>query len=132
MRWLALILGCALLAGCGSEGDGSDGDQVGFCRQLDRLSQNDPFLALGDTATAAEVEQAFAALVTRSDELVTLAPPDVRGAAADFHESAAALDSLLEDSGYLPAGVDARAYRDQQLQYAEASRLLLRYLEAEC
>jgi hypothetical protein len=133
VRWIRVVVGVVVLglAGCGDDGPG-EGDQAAFCARLDRLTGNDPFLAFGDTATAAEIEQAFAALVARADELVDVAPPEPRGAALDFAEAAAALDELLAQSGYDGTAVQPAAYRDEQLAYAAASDRLLRYLDTSC
>jgi hypothetical protein len=133
VRWIRVVLGVVVLglAGCGDDGPGA-GDQTAFCARLDRLTSNDPFLAFGDTATAADIEQAFAALVARADELVEVAPPEPRGAALDFAEAAAALDELLAEAGYDGTAVNPSSYRDEQLAYAAASDRLLRYLDTSC
>lgn len=119
-----------MLGACGD--DDSDGDPAAFCSHLDRLSRNDPFQALGDEASAADIETAFGALVDRAEELLELAPPEARAAARDFAESAAALAGLLEEAGYDGTDVDARAYREQQVTYTEAATRLERHLESEC
>lgn len=130
MRRLGTLAVALLLAGCG--GDGGTVDAAAFCDRLDRLTQNDPFLAFGDTATPAEIEQAFGALVERAGELLEAAPDEARGAARDYAEAASALDSLMAGAGYDGALVDARAYRAEQLTYSEAADRLLRYLDAQC
>jgi hypothetical protein len=129
MRRLAILV-VIVLAACGSGSD--DGDQARYCERLDRLTGNDPFLAFGDTATAAEIEEAFGALVDRAEALVDVAPPDVRAATRDYADAAAALDGLLADAGYDGADVDATAYRKEQTAYVEAAQRLERYLESEC
>ena len=133
MRWgRSVVVGLlVVLAACGGGGD-DDGDEATFCTRLDRLTDNDPFRAFGATATAAEIEQAFTALVERADELVDVAPPEARGAADDFATSAAAMRDVLAEAGFDGATVDTRAYRDAQLTYAEASTRLLRYLDTTC
>jgi hypothetical protein len=137
VRWIRVVVGVVVavtatgLAGCGDD-QPADGDPVAFCERLDRLTTNDPFLAFGDVATAADIEAAFSALVARADELVEVAPPEPRGAALDFAEAAAALDSLMAGAAYDSAALDARAYRDEQLAYAAASDRLLRYFESSC
>lgn len=128
---VALVLAAAVLGGCGDSG-GGDGDAARFCQRLDRLTANDPFRAFGDTASAADVEAAFAALLERADALLEVAPPEARPAARDYVEAAAALDSLLAGVGYSGLDVDARAYQEEQLAYVEAARRLERYLESEC
>jgi hypothetical protein len=130
-RMVALVLLSALLGGCGDGGAG-DGDAARFCLRLDRLMANDPFRAFGDTATPAEVETAFAALLERADGLVEVAPADARPAAQDYLEAATALDSLLAGAAYVGADVDVPAYQDEQVAYADAARRLERYLEATC
>ncbi len=130
-RLAALSLAAALLAGCGDDGPG-DGDAALFCDRLDRLTSNDPFAAFGDTASARDIETAFAALVARADELVDVAPPDVRAAAGDYADAAHALDAMLADAGYEPDVADPGAYRDEQTAYTEAAVRLERYLESEC
>ncbi len=130
-RLAALLLVAAVVGGCGSDDEG-DGDAALFCQRLERLTANDPFRAFGDTATAADVEAAFAALLERAGALVEVAPPDARPAARDYSEAAAALDSLLAGAAYAGPDVDARAYREQQVAYADAARRLERYLESEC
>lgn len=134
MRRLAVLLAVIVLTGatgCGDGGSG-DGDQVLFCERLDRLTRNDPFQAFGDRASAADIEVAFRALVARADELVEVAPPQVRAAARDYADAARALDSLLAGTAYEPTGVDSRAYRSEQVAYTEAASRLQRYLDAEC
>jgi len=137
MRRLAVILAVILvvivvLAGCAGGDDDADGDAAAFCDRLDRLTDNDPFLAFGDTATPDEIEQAYAALVERTEELLDVAPEEARAAARTYAESAAALDALMADAGYDGTAVDARAYRNEELAYADASNLLLRYLDTQC
>jgi hypothetical protein len=118
-------------AACGGGGDG-DGDPAAFCDRLDRLTRNDPFLAFGDTATPGEIEQGFAALADRADELVDVAPPEARGATRDLADAVDDMASLMDAAGFDGEALDARAYRDAQVTYAEASDRLLRYLDAEC
>ena len=133
MRRLAVLVlaSATALAGCGG-GSASDGDQARFCERLDRLTRNDPFLAFGDTASPEDIEVAFAALIARADALVEVAPAAARPAARDYAAAAKALDSLLAGAAYRGAQVDAAAYRDEQLAYAEASQRLERYLDSEC
>lgn len=130
-RLVALSLAAAVLAGCGDDGPG-EGDAALFCERLDRLTTNDPFAAFGDTASARDIETAFAALLARADELVDVAPPDVRAAAGDYADAARALDAMLDEAGYLPSVVDPGAYRNEQTAYTEAAARLERYLESEC
>jgi hypothetical protein len=118
-------------AACGGRGD-DGGDPAAFCDRLDRLTRNDPFLAFGDTATPAEIEQAFAALVDRADELVDVAPPEARGAARDLAEATDEMESLMDAAGFEGGDLDARAYREAQVTYTEASDRLLRFLDTEC
>jgi hypothetical protein len=127
---IVVLLGTVVLTACGGGSD--EGDKALFCERLDRLTNNDPFLAFGDQASADEIELAFSALIDRAGELVEVAPPEPRGAARDYAEAAAALDDLLAAAGYAPTGVDERAYRDQQTAYVEAAQRLERYLTAEC
>jgi hypothetical protein len=130
MRRLGILAVVGVLAACG---DGAPApDPAAFCERLDRLTEHDPFLAFGDTATSGEIELAFDALVERADELVDSAPDEARGAARDYAEAARALDGLLDDAGYDGAAVDSRAYRAEQLKYSEAADRLLRYLGTEC
>jgi hypothetical protein len=125
-----LLAAVALLAACG--GDEPAADQATFCRRLDRLTGNDPFLAFGDTAAPAEIAEAFAALVERADELADVAPEDVRPAARAYADATRNLDELMADAGYDGARLDARAYRDEQEAYASAADRLLNYLATEC
>lgn len=132
MRCLrSVVLAVVLVAACGGDG-GDRSDPAAFCDRLDRLTENDPFLAFGDTATAAQIEQAFAALVDRADELVDVAPSEARGAARDLADAVDEMASLMDDAAYDGTAVDARAYRNAQIGYAEAADRLLRYLDAEC
>ena len=132
MRRLAvLVLATTVLAGCGDDGSG-DGDQARFCERLDRLTSNDPFLAFGDTASPDDIETAFRALIDRAEALVDVAPPAARAAAEEYADAATALDSLLAGAAYVGADVDAAAYGEEQVVYAEAAQRLERYLEAEC
>jgi hypothetical protein len=135
-RQLAALVGATLLASAallGACGDGgSAGDPARFCERLDRLTRNDPFLAFGETADAGDIEVAFGALVDRAGELLDVAPPEARGAAQDYADAVEALDSLLAGAAYSPTEVDARAYRNEQVAYAEAAQRLERYLDAEC
>lgn len=130
MRRLAILALVGGLAACGRGGDAAD--PQAFCDRLDRLTTNDPFLAFGDTATAAEIEEAFAALVARADELVDVAPPEARAAAGDYADATRALDELMAAGSYDGTAVDDRAYRAEQLAYADAADRLLRYLDTEC
>ena len=129
MRVVAVAL-VLVLAACGD--DGPSADPAAFCRRLDRLTTNDPFLAFGATASPAEIEQGFEALVTRARELADVAPEEVRPAAEAYRDAAAAMEALMADAGYDGARLDARAYRDEEVAYTEAADRLLRYLEAEC
>lgn len=122
-----MVLGTACSAGHDDEGD-----QPLFCQRLDRLTRNDPFLGFGDVASADDIEVAFAALTRRADELVDVAPPEARAAARDYAEAAAGLDALLTQADYDPSQVDVRAYRNEQVSYAQAADRLERYLKAEC
>ncbi len=131
--WRSGIVAVAVslvVVGCGDSGDGAD--PARFCEQHDRHTENDPFRAFGDTATASEIEEAFAALVERVDALADVAPDEVEGAARDLAESVTVMDEEMAEAGYAPDGLDARAYRDAQVAYAEASDRLLRHLDAEC
>jgi hypothetical protein len=130
MRRAAAALLVAALVGCG--GDGPSADPGAFCRRLDRLTGNDPFLAFGPTASPSEIDQGFEALVARADELVDVAPEEVRPAAERYRDAAVAMDELMADAGYDGARLDARAYRDEEVAYTEAADRLLRYLESEC
>jgi hypothetical protein len=130
VRRLAILGVVALLAGCGD--DGPEPDQAAFCERLGRLTENDPFLAFGDTATPAEIEEGFEALVTRADELLEVAPEDVRPATRRYRDAAVAMDELMAEAGYDGARLDARDYREEEVTYTEAADLLLRYLEVEC
>jgi hypothetical protein len=130
MRVVAVVVIALLLSGCGDEEPSAD--SVLFCERLGRLTENDPFLAFGDTATPNEIAEAFEALVARADELAEVAPEAVRPAAETYAESARAMDALMEDAGYDGANLDARAYRDEQETYTEAADRLLNHLEAEC
>jgi hypothetical protein len=129
MRVLVVLVAVLLLAACNDE---PSADAGLFCDRLGRLTENDPFLAFGDTATPSEIAEAFDALVERADELAEVAPDDIRPAAEDYAEAATAMDDLMAEAGYDGARLDDRAYRDQQEAYAEASDRLLNHLEAEC
>ena len=131
-RGLLLAAACTSLlatAGCGD--DGGDGDQALFCERLERLTENDPFVAFGATPTEAEMETAFAALLARAEELDEVAPPAARSAAAAYLDAVERLDELLADAGY-GTDVDVRAYREAQTAYVESSLRLERYLTTEC
>lgn len=127
---LGLVTVAVVLAACGR--DGETADPATFCERLDRLTENDPFRAFGDTANPGEIEEGFRALVERADELVEVAPDEGRGAAQDFADSASTMQSAMADAGFAPDGLDTRTYRDAQLAYTEASGRLLRYLDTEC
>jgi hypothetical protein len=130
MRRFAILAAFMLLVACGRDDPTADPDA--FCLRLDRLTGNDPFLAFGDTATPAEIEQGFDALVARARELVEVSPEDVRPAAEAYADAAEAMDDLMADASYDGARLDAGAYRDEQETYVEAADRLLRYLESEC
>jgi hypothetical protein len=130
MRRLAVLGVVALLAACGD--DAPEADQATFCRRLDRLTGNDPFLAFGETATTDEIEEGFQALVARADELVEVAPEEVQPAAGAYRDAAVAMDELMADAGYDGARLDVRAYHEEEETYVEAGARLLRYLESEC
>lgn len=125
------VVALGVAGACGG-GSSSHADAKVFCTRLDRLTQNDPFRAFGDRATPAEIRTAFTALVQRADELVNVAPDEVRPTAREYASAAKALDSLLADAAYDGNAVDARAYRDAQTDYIEAANLLERYLESDC
>jgi hypothetical protein len=126
---LALFAVLVSLAACGGSTSAS---KTGFCERLDRLTANDPFRTFGDRATDREIEQAFHALVDRADELVDLAPDDARSAARSYASAAKALDDTMAAAGYDGDEVDARAYRDHQVDYAAAAARLERYLATAC
>jgi hypothetical protein len=130
VRRLVGLAVVVLLAACGGEEPSADPPE--FCRRLDRLTGNDPFLAFGDTATPAEIAEAFSALVERADELAEVAPQDVRPAAEAYADATRNMDALMAEAGYDGARLDARAYRDEQEAYTEAADRLLNYLDAEC
>ena len=129
MRVLGVLAVALLLAACTDE---PSADSERFCDRLGRLTENDPFLAFGDTATPPEIAEAFEALVERTGELTEVAPEDVRPAAEDYAEAVTEMDALMADAGYDGARLDARAYRDAQEAYTGAGDRLLRYLESEC
>ena len=129
MRVVAVLGVALLLCGCHDE---PKADQDLFCARLGRLTENDPFLAFGDTATPTEIAQAFRALVERANELADVAPEAARPAARTYAEATTAMDDLMADAGYDGARLDARAYRDEQVTYSEAAERLLNYLDAEC
>jgi hypothetical protein len=132
-RLLAVtVLAAVLAVGVGACGDDGGGDPVAFCDRLDRQARNDPFDAFGAEAGAEEIRAGFAALRDRSRELVTLAPEAVRPTAREYADAVAAMDSLMAGTGYDGAALDVEAFRAEQQRYAEASRLLLRHLDAEC
>ncbi|MFP5254984.1 MAG: hypothetical protein ACLGI8_03945 [Acidimicrobiia bacterium] len=129
---MAALVGLALgaaPAACGD--DGGAGDQAAFCERLERLTENDPFVAFGATATEDEMESAFVALRARAEELDEVAPPAAQAAAADYLDAVERLDELLAEAGYGP-DVDVRAYRAAQTDYVEASLRLERHLSSEC
>ena len=127
--WLALSAVLLLATACS---DGPSADESAFCERLGRLTTNDPFAAFGPSATSDEIRQAFSALVDRADELVDVAPDEIRGPARDYAEAAEALDDLLAAAAYDGDRVDVRDYREQQVAYAEAAETLQRHLDAEC
>lgn len=126
------LAGFALIMAAACSSGGEDAAAQTFCERLDRLTTNDPFRSLGDTATPDEMEVAFHALVERGRELVDAAPPEAKGSARDFAEASEEMDELMADAGYDGADLDQRAYRDAQLRYADASRRLLAHLDASC
>jgi hypothetical protein len=130
-RLALLVLPAALplLAATGCGDDDGPHDATAFCAHLERLSENDPFAAFGDRATDAEIEQAFHALVARADELAALAPDEERPTARDYAEAAKGLDELMAAAGYDGSRLDTRAYRDEQVRYADAAARLERYLQ---
>lgn len=125
-----LVLGLVGVGACGGD-DGGGADPAGFCEQLDRLAENDPFAALGATASEAEMEAAFRALVARAEELADAAPADARAASAAYLDAVERLDALLADAGY-GTDVDVRAYRAAQTDHVEATTRLERYLNDVC
>jgi hypothetical protein len=129
---LAATFVSAVLAvgACGDDGGGAD--PVAFCDRLDRLARNDPFDAFGSEAGPEEIHAGFTALRERARELAAVAPEVVRPTARQYAEAVAAMDSLMAGAGYDGAVLDVDAYRVEQEQYAEASRLLLRHLGTEC
>jgi hypothetical protein len=130
MRVVAVLVVALVVSAC--SGDEPNADPERFCARLGRLTENDPFLAFGDTATPSEIAEGFGALVDRADELAEVAPEAIRPAAEDYAAAATAMDELMADAGYDGARLDARAYRDQQQRYAEAADRLLNHLDAEC
>ena len=132
-RLVPLVLVVALvLAGCGDDGPSDDERAATFCSRLERLTENDPFAAFGDRATAAQVETAFRALVDRARELVDTAPEEAEANAREYADAAEGLDSILAGAAYDGSQVDQRAYREEQTEYLQAATRLERYLESEC
>lgn len=129
---MVAVVGAGAVLGSSGDSDDASPDPVGFCRELERLSENDPFAAFGDRATPAQIDAAFDALVERAAELVELAPAESRGAALDLSENAQRLRELLAAAEGDPAEVDALAYRDAQGRYTAAGDRLERYLTTEC
>jgi hypothetical protein len=131
-RRLALLLlpaAIPLLATAACGDDAGSADATAFCQHLERLTENDPFAAFGDRADDEQIEEAFHALVARSEELVDLAPDEERPTARDYADAARGLDEIMAAAGYDGARLDARAYRDQQVRYADAAARLERYLQ---
>jgi hypothetical protein len=122
----------AVLLAVGACGGGASPDQARFCQRLDRLTGNDPFRTFGDRATDREIEQGFEALVARADELVEVAPEEARPAAKAYAAAAKGLDDLMAAAGYHGDDVDARGYRDRQVDYTAAAARLERYLATSC
>jgi NTP pyrophosphatase (non-canonical NTP hydrolase) len=125
----AALLALVATAACGG---GTSADEKAFCERLDRLADNDPFRTFGDRATDREIQQGFRALVERADELAEVAPEEARSAADAYAEAADALDDVMAAAGYHGDDVDARAYREHQVDYAAAAARLERYLDGEC
>jgi hypothetical protein len=132
-RLVPLVLVPALvLAGCGDDGPDDDERAATFCTRLERLTENDPFAAFGDRATAPEIETAFQALVDRAQELVDTAPEEAEANAREYADAAEGLDSILAGAAYDGSQVDQRAYREEQTKYVQAATRLERYLTSEC
>ena len=132
-RLPVLLLVVALVpVGCGDDGPSDEERAATFCTRLERLTENDPFAAFGDRATATEIRAAFQALVARSRELAEAAPDEARADAREYAEAAEALDSILAGAAYDGTQVDQRAYREEQTTYVQAATRLERYLESEC
>jgi len=129
MRVVAVLVVALLVSACNDE---PSADPELFCSRLGRLTENDPFLAFGDTATPTEIAEAFEALVERADELVEVAPEEVRPAAEAYADATIGMDDLMAEAGYDGARLDARAYRDLQEAYTEAADRLLNHLDAAC
>ncbi|MFL6206843.1 MAG: hypothetical protein ACJ739_15995 [Acidimicrobiales bacterium] len=129
MRVVAVLGVVLVLSACHQE---PEADPELFCARLGRLTENDPFLAFGDTATPDEIREGFTALVERADELADVAPDEIEPAAEDYADATTAMDDLMADAGYDGARLDARAYRDEQERYTDASERLLNYLDASC
>ena len=119
MRRLGVTAATALLvvASCSSGGPSTKATTALFCTRLERLTQNDPFQAFGDRATAKDIQAAFSALVQRARELADTAPAEVRPTARAYATATTKLDSLMAGAAYDGAAVDARAYRDAQNDY---------------
>ena len=134
MRRLRVLLVAVALVpvGCGDDGPDDDERAAAFCTRLERLTENDPFAAFGDRATAAEVETAFQALVDRARELVDTAPEEAEANAREYADAAEGLDSILAGAAYEGGQVDQRAYREEQTKYVQAATRLERYLASEC
>ena len=98
---------------------------------MSALIDDDPFQALPDRATPADVRRAFDTLRDRAADIAQAATGEARPVARAWSESVAALDELLAGSNY-DAPRDVVAYTQRRDRYEDLSRRLENAAAQQC
>jgi hypothetical protein len=127
--WVAGAVVAIIASSCSGD---SNGDKATFCTRYTALTTRDPFAALPDEATAADVRRAYKDLRARADGLGDAAVGEARPVAAEYAAAVHALDDLLAGALYDGNAVDQPTYRDRLARYQLLRDRLQQAAEAMC